>query len=65
MRQSKVIQNELRKNFSNEYDLKKSLEEVALSKKNLEEESIKTFHASRLSSLGEMAGGVAHESITR
>ena len=41
--------------------MKKSLEEVALSKKNLEEESIKTFHASRLSSLGEMAGGVAHE----
>ncbi len=61
LRQSRVIQSELRKNFSNEYELKKSLEEVALSKKNLEEESIKTFHASRLSSLGEMAGGVAHE----
>ena len=61
LRQSKVIQTELRKNFNNEYDLKKSLEEIALSKKNLEEESIKTFHASRLSSLGEMAGGIAHE----
>ncbi|MBC7428263.1 MAG: GHKL domain-containing protein [Bacteriovorax sp.] len=61
LRQSTVIQTELKKKFSNEYDLKKSLEEVALSKKNLEEESIKTFHASRLSSLGEMAGGVAHE----
>ncbi|MBC7712145.1 MAG: GHKL domain-containing protein [Rhizobacter sp.] len=61
LRQGAVIQNELKKNFSNEYELKKSLEEVALSKKNLEEESIKTFHASRLSSLGEMAGGVAHE----
>lgn len=60
-RQGKVIQGELLSRFSNEYDLKKSLEEVALSKKNLEEESIKTFHASRLSSLGEMAGGVAHE----
>ncbi len=60
-RQAKVIQNDMRKNFSNEFDLKKSLEEVVLSKKSLEEESIKTFHASRLSSLGEMAGGVAHE----
>lgn len=61
MKQSKVIQEELHSRFSTEYDLKKSLEEIALSKKNLEEESIKTFHASRLSSLGEMAGGVAHE----
>lgn len=60
-RQGKVIQEELRMRFSNEYELIKSLEEIALSKKNLEEESIKTFHASRLSSLGEMAGGVAHE----
>ena len=61
LRQSNVIQNELIKYFGVEYELKKSLEEVAMSKKNLEEESIKTFHASRLSSLGEMAGGVAHE----
>lgn len=59
--QGKVIQDELHSRFSTEYELKKSLEEIALSKKNLEEESIKTFHASRLSSLGEMAGGVAHE----
>lgn len=61
IRQGKVIQDELYMRFSNEFDLKKSLEEIALSKKNLEEESVKTFHASRLSSLGEMAGGVAHE----
>lgn len=61
LKQSKVIQEELHSRFSTEYDLKKSLEEIALSKKTLEEESIKTFHASRLSSLGEMAGGVAHE----
>jgi signal transduction histidine kinase len=61
LKQSKVIQEELNSRFSTEYDLKKSLEEIALSKKNLEEESVKTFHASRLSSLGEMAGGVAHE----
>lgn len=60
-RQGKVTQDELYLRFSNEYDLKKSLEEIELSKKNLEEESIKTFHASRLSSLGQMAGGVAHE----
>jgi signal transduction histidine kinase len=60
-RQGKVIQQELYMRFANEFDLKKSLEEIALSKKNLEEESVKTFHASRLSSLGEMAGGVAHE----
>jgi signal transduction histidine kinase len=59
--QGRVIQNELRLRFSNEFDLKNSLKEIALNKKNLEEESIKTFHASRLSSLGEMAGGVAHE----
>lgn len=59
--QGKVIQDELHSRFSTEYELKKSLEEIALSKKNLEEESVKTFHASRLSSLGEMAGGVAHE----
>lgn len=59
--QGKVVANELARRFSMEYDLKKTLEEVALSKKHLEEESIKTFHASRLSSLGEMAGGVAHE----
>lgn len=60
-RQGKVVKGEINSRFANEYDLKKSLEEVALSKKNLEEESIKTFHASRLSSLGEMAGSVAHE----
>lgn len=59
--QGKVVANELARRFSMEFDLKKTLEEVALSKKHLEEESIKTFHASRLSSLGEMAGGVAHE----
>lgn len=60
-RQGRVILEELKLRFSNEYDLKQSLVEIALSKKNLVEESIKTFHASRLSSLGEMAGGVAHE----
>lgn len=60
-RQANVIQDELKKRFSAEYDLKKSLEAISFSKKTLEEESIKTFHASRLSSLGEMAGGVAHE----
>lgn len=59
--QAKLVNKEIHKRFQNEYDLKKSLEEVALSKKNLEEESIKTFHASRLSSLGQMAGSVAHE----
>lgn len=61
LRQGKTINSELRRRFSFEYDLKQSMEEIALSKKHLEEESIKTFHASRLSSLGEMAGGVAHE----
>lgn len=60
-RQGKVVKGEINSRFENEYDLKKSLEEIALSKKHLEEESIKTFHASRLSSLGEMAGSVAHE----
>jgi len=59
--QGKVISSELTRRFSMEFDLKKSLDEVAMSKRHLEEESIKTFHASRLSSLGEMAGGVAHE----
>lgn len=61
LRQGKVVKKELVKRFSTEFELKKSLEEIALSKKHLEEESIKTFHASRLSSLGEMAGGIAHE----
>jgi signal transduction histidine kinase len=61
VRQGKLVRSELEKRFSMEYDLKKTLDEIALSKRNLEEESIKTFHASRLSSLGEMAGGVAHE----
>jgi signal transduction histidine kinase len=61
LKQSKSISDELRLKFSNEFELMKSLKEIELSKKNLEEESIKTFHASRLSSLGEMAGGVAHE----
>lgn len=60
-RQGQTINSELHRRLSFEFDLKKSLEEVALSKKNLEDESIKTFHASRLSSLGEMAGSVAHE----
>ncbi len=61
IRQAGVVQAELRQRFLAEYELKKSLLEVAASKRELEEESIKTFHASRLSSLGEMAGGVAHE----
>ncbi|MBY0413249.1 MAG: GHKL domain-containing protein [Bdellovibrionales bacterium] len=60
-RQASVIQNDLEKRFTTEFHLKKSLEQIASSKKNLEEETIKTFHASRLSSLGEMAGGIAHE----
>lgn len=60
-RQSEIVKRELSNRFENVFDLKRSLDEVALSKKNLEEESIKTFHASRLSSLGEMAGSVAHE----
>jgi signal transduction histidine kinase len=61
IRQGRVVYAELIKRFSMEFDLIKTLDEVALSKRNLEEESIKTFHASRLSSLGEMAGGIAHE----
>jgi signal transduction histidine kinase len=60
-RQSKLITLEMTNKFSNEYDLIKSLKEIESSKKNLEEETMKTFHASRLSSLGEMAGGIAHE----
>ncbi len=61
VKQARDINKEVTNRFSYEYELKKSLEEVALSKKHLEEESMKTFHASRLSSLGEVAGGVAHE----
>lgn len=61
LKQSKVISSELRRRICIEFDLIKSLEELAVSKTTLEQESIKTFHASRLSSLGEMAGGVAHE----
>lgn len=61
IRQSRVVYNELIQRIASEYELKKSLEELAQSKKKLEEETIKTFHASRLSSLGEMASGVAHE----
>jgi signal transduction histidine kinase len=60
-RQGRVVQKELHQRFSSEFDVKQSLEEIALSKKHLEEESVKTFHASRLSSLGQMAGSVAHE----
>lgn len=61
LKQSEVVCSELRRRISGEFDLKKSLDELEQSKKTLEEESVKTFHASRLSSLGEMAGGVAHE----
>lgn len=61
LKQSSTVYNELKRRIGVEYELKKSLGELAQSKKNLEEESIKTFHASRLSSLGEMASGVAHE----
>ncbi len=59
--QSKTISLELKNRFATQYELKKSLIEVEQNKKNLEEETIKTFHASRLSSLGEMASSVAHE----
>jgi C4-dicarboxylate-specific signal transduction histidine kinase len=61
LNQSRVVYKELIRRLKSEYELKKSLEELAQSKKKLEEETIKTFHASRLSSLGEMASGVAHE----
>lgn len=61
LKQASVVNNELRSRFASEFELKKSLEELEQSKKTLQEESVKTFHASRLSSLGEMAGGVAHE----
>ena len=61
LRQSKLITKEMSIKFSNEYELINSLNEIEKSKKNLEDETMKTFHASRLSSLGEMAGGIAHE----
>lgn len=61
IKQSGVVRDELKRRLGGEYDLKRSLEELAKSKKRIEEETIKTFHASRLSSLGEMASGVAHE----
>lgn len=61
LNQSKVIYNELIRRLDGEFELKKSMEELAQSNKRIEEETIKTFHASRLSSLGEMASGVAHE----
>lgn len=60
-KQSKLLSEELKNRFLAQFDLQESLIELEKTNKKLEEETVKTFHASRLSSLGEMASGVAHE----
>lgn len=44
-----------------EFSLIESNHNLTQSQKRLQEQSVKLMHASRLASLGEMAGGIAHE----
>lgn len=44
-----------------EFSLIESNNNLTQSQKRLQEQSVKLMHASRLASLGEMAGGIAHE----
>lgn len=55
------IRNQLIQSLSDNYDLEKSYAELETKSQLLEEETLKTFHVTRLSSLGEMAGSIAHE----
>lgn len=47
--------------IENILNLRKLNNELLQSQRNLEEQTLKTFHANRLASLGEMAGGISHE----
>lgn len=56
-----AIRNQLIQSLNDNYELKKSYVELEKKSQLLEEETLKTFHVTRLSSLGEMAGSIAHE----
>lgn len=47
--------------FQQEYDLMQARAELEKTKQELAHEQVKLVHSSRLASLGEMAGGLAHE----
>lgn len=47
--------------FRQEYDLMRAQAELEKTKQELAYEQVKLIHSSRLASLGEMAGGLAHE----
>lgn len=58
---SRTIAVQARKKYDYEITLEQTNRELEQSKLKLVEESVKAEHASRLTSLGEMAGGIAHE----
>lgn len=59
--QSNDTRRDLYASIQFEASLLKSNEELIQSQKQLEEETAKATHSSRLAALGEMAGGIAHE----
>lgn len=61
MKQGFSYRKEFLEKSINELRLKKAYEELSESRKQVIEQTLMTEHANRLSALGEMAGGVAHE----
>lgn len=59
--QSKQVYLDYQAKIINFIELRNLNNALTFSQKKLEEQTLKTFHANRLASLGEMAGGISHE----
>ena len=61
VRQYKSYRSQLIERFNNQIDLKLSYDELKRNQEAFVEQTAKLLHASKISALGEMAGGLAHE----
>ena len=61
LKQFKSYRSEILERFRYQIELEESLDEVERSKEALIEQTAKLVHASQISALGDMAGGLAHE----
>lgn len=61
VRQYRDYNQQLMERFGTQLDLEKSLQEVKLAQETLVNQTTALLHASKISALGEMAGGLSHE----
>lgn len=61
LKQYRIYRQQLIERFSYQLDLEVSYEELKKGQKAFVEQTAKLIHASKISALGEMAGGLAHE----